>query len=182
MQRKKALELGRNRTTVYYMFSGQYVHVLSAETGAQCTTFSLGKKGHSVLHVLRAETGAQCTTCSQGRNRGTVYYMLWAETGAQCTTCSLGRNRGTVYYMFSGQKQGHSVLHALWAETGAQCTICSLGRNRGTVYYMLSGQQCSLLTHDTVGPGDRTISTRAVSEQHSSWQHNKHAPNASFTF
>ena len=172
MQRKKALELGRNRTTVYYMFSGQYVHVLSAETGAQCTTFSLGKKGHSVLHVLRAETGAQWT-CSQGRNRGTVYYMLWAETGAQCTTCSQGRNRGTVYYMLSGQKQGHSVLYVLWAETG-------------TVYYMLSGQQCSLLTHDTVGPGDGTISTRAVSEQHSSWQHNKqhnkHAPNASFTF
>ena len=117
MQRKKALELGRNRTTVYYMFSGQYVHVLSAETGAQCTTFSLGKKGHSVLHVLRAETGAQCTTCSQGRNRGTVYYML------------------------SGQKQGHSVLYVLWAETGAQCTTCSLGSNAVCLHMILLVQE-----------------------------------------
>ena len=94
MLRKKALELGRNRGTVHYIFSGQ--------KGAQCTTCSLGRNRGTVHYML------------SGQKQGHSVHALWAETGAQCT-CSLGRNRGTVYYMFSGQKRGHSVLHVLWA-------------------------------------------------------------------
>ena len=106
MQRKKALELGRNRTTVYYMFSGQYVHVLSAETGAQCTTFSLGKKGHSVLHVLRAETGAQCTTCSLGSNAVCLHMILLVQETEQF------QQGLSVSNTLAGSTSMHLMLHS----------------------------------------------------------------------
>jgi len=107
------------RSTVFYCYSPQELHVLQAESAATCSKFTIPKN---------------CTYCSLRTQHRVI---LLHSPGIARTAVS---ERSTVFYYYTPQE-----LHVLQAESAAPCSIVTLPTN--STYCSLRTQHRVLILH-----------------------------------